>query len=160
MRARVAASISLAAAAALAVGCNWILGVDEPSAYEPSAVDHPNPYPSANDGSAADAAAAGCSADLLTDTNNCGRCGRACGAGLSCTAGSCDAVTLASDLTNAPLRLVAAGTQVFYSVAGQYTSRPGGYCYQSDVFALPVVPSGDAPPTLIGAPCSPSSGDE
>ena len=120
---------ALAAAALLAVACG-----SSSSPSIPNTEDASSPDTGLVPDTGADAAA--CVADLMNDHANCGRCGRDCGAGSTCSAGLCSPTELGA--TTTPVTALTAGaTRVYWEASG--------------VFGCAKTGCGGAPTTLLAS---------
>ncbi len=156
-RSRTRALLSALALAALAAGCNAILGNDDgavdPSLHDSGGVDVTT---IGDGGSAEDATTAidaepdtACPSNVLIDPANCGRCGHDC-AGGGCVQGVCQPVTLIAD--GGVLRSIAADdTRVYWTstIAVMSMSADGG---DSKVVYTPQVDEGGTPARIAVGP--------
>ena len=86
-------------------------------------------------GDAGPSDAASCAdANFGTDPNNCGTCGRVCGADAGCRSGLCDPITVASGL-NGPAAIAADTSGVYFTTTG--TSTTGDKYATEGVFTCP-----------------------
>lgn len=115
----------LVACVAATVGCTAIIGVRD--IYLDENAEGGASSSSSSSGNASSSSSGGgadggdpdggaCTADIQTDAKNCGRCGRDC-LGAACKAGQCEALTLASNLTN-PTSAVSYGNNLIVTSFG------------------------------------------